>query len=72
MDVQGDIKKLGMREGLLIYARRSSGGEFGDWLMMTPPLIATREDIDVLVERLEKVLRTYQGELATRGLLGSL
>ena len=72
VDVQGDIKKLGMREGLLIYARRSSGGEFGDWLMMTPPLIATREDIDVLVERLEKVLRTYQGELATRGLLGSL
>ena len=68
-DVHGEIKKLGMREGLLIYARRSSGGDFGDWLMMTPPLIATRDDIDVLVERLEKVLRAYQDDLAARGVL---
>ncbi|MCJ7557864.1 MAG: aminotransferase class III-fold pyridoxal phosphate-dependent enzyme, partial [Gammaproteobacteria bacterium] len=68
-DVHGEIKKLGMREGLLIYARRSSGGDFGDWLMMTPPLIATRDDIDVLVERLEKVLRADQDDLAARGVL---
>jgi adenosylmethionine-8-amino-7-oxononanoate aminotransferase len=69
VDVQGEIKKLGMREGLLIYARRTSGGEFGDWLMMTPPLIATADDIDVLVERLENVLRAYQDDLAARGFL---
>jgi len=69
LDVQAEIKRLGMKEGLLIYARRTSFGEFGDWLMMTPPLIATREDIDILVERLEKVLRTYQDDLAARGFL---
>ncbi|MCW8845815.1 MAG: aminotransferase class III-fold pyridoxal phosphate-dependent enzyme [Gammaproteobacteria bacterium] len=69
LDVQGELKKLGMAEGLLIYARRSSGGEFGDWLMMTPPLIATRNDIDVLVERLEKVLRAFQDKLTARGFL---
>lgn len=69
VDVQEEIKRLGMKEGLLIYARRTSFGEFGDWLMMTPPLIATREDIDVLVERLGRVLRAYQDELAARGFL---
>jgi adenosylmethionine-8-amino-7-oxononanoate aminotransferase len=36
---------------------------------MTPPLIATRDDIDVLVERLERVLRAYQDDLAARGFL---
>ena len=69
LDVQEEIKRLGMKEGLLIYARRTSFGEFGDWLMMTPPLIATRDDIDVLVERLERVLRAYQDDLAARGFL---
>lgn len=69
VDVQEEIKRLGMKEGLLIYARRTSFGEFGDWLMMTPPLIATRDDIDVLVARLERVLRAYQDELAARGFL---
>lgn len=69
VEVQEEIKRLGMKEGLLIYARRTSFGEFGDWLMMTPPLIATRDDIDVMVERLERVLRAYQDDLAARGFL---
>lgn len=67
VDVQGEIKKLGMQHGLLIYARRTSGGDFGDWLMMTPPLIATRPDVDLLLQRLRATLLAFQDRLRAQG-----
>jgi len=69
VDVQAEIKRIGLEQGLLIYARRTSGGEFGDWIMMTPPLIANSDDIDVLVERLSATLLILQDSLHARGLL---
>lgn len=69
VDVQGEIKQLAMENGLLIYARRSYGGEFGDWLMMTPPLSATIEELDQMTDRLERTLLGYRDSLALRGLL---
>jgi len=69
VDVQAEIKRLGLEHGLLIYARRTSGGEFGDWIMMTPPMIATAQDIDLLVERVAATLTAFQDSLRRRGLL---
>jgi hypothetical protein len=32
------VRQIGMKHGLLIYARRTSGGRFGEWFMTPPPL----------------------------------
>ena len=44
-----DIKAIALERGLLIYGRRSHAGRYGDWLMMTPPRIATRDDVAEIV-----------------------
>ena len=59
IDHAKEISRLAMDEGLLLYARRTFAGKFGDWLMMTPPLIARPEDIDELASILSGVLRRY-------------
>ncbi len=69
VDVIGDLKAIALGKGLLIYGRRSHGGRCGDWLMMTPPLITTRAEIDAIVAGVAATLRDYTDQLARRGLL---
>ena len=68
-DVPREISELALAEGLLLYARRTAGGAFGDWLMMTPPLIAEVGDVDEIVDRLGRVLRRYEQSLRSERLL---
>jgi 4-aminobutyrate aminotransferase-like enzyme len=63
LDVIGRIQALAREQGLLIYGRRTHAGRFGDWIMVSPPLIATREDIDEIVAALARCLADYQQEL---------
>jgi len=67
LDVVGRLQEIARREGLLIYGRRTHGGKFGDFLMVTPPLIATLADIDEIVEGLARTLRVYRNELRESG-----
>jgi adenosylmethionine-8-amino-7-oxononanoate aminotransferase len=67
MDVLGALQSLARAEGLLIYGRRTHGGKFGDWLMISPPLIATDADVDEIVEGLGRALRSYEKELRATG-----
>ncbi len=69
LDVIGDIEAIALGKGLLIYGRRSHGGQYGDWLMMTPPLIATPADIDIIVDGVAASLAEYQDKLAKNGRL---
>jgi adenosylmethionine-8-amino-7-oxononanoate aminotransferase len=69
LDVVGRIQAIARGEGLLIYGRRSHGGKFGDWIMVTPPLIATAADIDEIVAGLARTLGTYRDELVAAGLI---
>jgi adenosylmethionine-8-amino-7-oxononanoate aminotransferase len=64
MDVLGRIQSIARAGGLLIYGRRTHGGKFGDWIMVTPPLIATTADIDEIVDGLGKALRTFSAEVS--------
>jgi len=68
-DVPREISDLALSEGLLLYARRTAGGAFGDWLMMTPPLVAEVADVDEIVDRLARVLRRYEQSLRAERLL---
>jgi adenosylmethionine-8-amino-7-oxononanoate aminotransferase len=64
MDVLGRIQSIAREGGLLIYGRRTHGGKIGDWIMVTPPLIATTADIDEIVDGLGKALRTFSAEVS--------
>jgi 4-aminobutyrate aminotransferase-like enzyme len=67
IDVPKDISRIAMEKGLLLYARRTAGGRFGDWIMVAPPLIATRDQIEELVDLLRATLLEYQSRLRRDG-----
>ncbi|MEQ8965079.1 MAG: aspartate aminotransferase family protein [Azospirillaceae bacterium] len=53
--------------GLIVYSRRSRGGLAGDHVMVCPPLIATREDVDEIARRMEDALAALAAELNLPG-----
>ena len=48
--------------GLIIYSRRSRGGLAGDHFLVCPPMIATADQIDELMERLTRSLDAFATE----------
>lgn len=63
------IQEIAMTEGLAVYSRRTARGRFGDWLMVSPPLTVTREQVQEIAHGLERTLKIYQDELAAQGML---
>ena len=63
------LKAIGLQHGLSLYGRRTAGGQFGEWLMISPPLIVTQDEVDEIAERLAAVLGEYETELARAGVL---
>ena len=59
------FQTLALKNGLMIYALRTNYGEFGDWLMMTPPLIITSEQVTELKNGLSKNLKDFERCLQT-------
>lgn len=58
------IRTHGLNHGLMIYARSTSGGKFGHWFLVSPPLTITREEVSDLMSRLAGALRDLSAELA--------
>ena len=54
------FQKLALKNGLLIYGRRTNYGKFGDWLMITPPLIITTKQIVELKNNLVRTLKDFE------------
>ena len=50
-------------EGLIIYPRRPLNGLRGDHVLIAPPLIVTRAEIQELLERLDRALATTGAQL---------
>jgi adenosylmethionine-8-amino-7-oxononanoate aminotransferase len=69
LDVLGRLQAIARSNGLLIYGRRTHAGKFGDWLMVTPPLIASHDDIDEIVDGLATTFKIYGDELRKAGYL---
>jgi adenosylmethionine-8-amino-7-oxononanoate aminotransferase len=67
LDVLGRLQAIARAKGLLIYGRRTHAGKFGDWLMVTPPLIASHDDIDEIVDGLSATFKVYCDELRKAG-----
>lgn len=53
--------------GLAVYARRTSGGAYGDWLMIAPPLIVTEAQVDEIAAGLEAALAEMDRRLQAQG-----
>jgi adenosylmethionine-8-amino-7-oxononanoate aminotransferase len=54
---------LALEEGLALYSRRTSKGKYGDWVMITPPLIIEEAQVDELLSLLEKSIAAFELEL---------
>jgi len=64
------LKLAGLRNGLLIYGRRTASGRNGDWIMVSPPMIITRAECDELMRRLSATLRDFEVTVRDKGLIG--
>jgi len=53
------IRIHGLNNGLMIYSRRTAGGKYGDWFLLSPPLTITQEECDELLRRLQATLRDF-------------
>lgn len=52
-----------MKEGLIIYTRKTLNGIEGDHVLVAPPLITTRGDIDEIIQRLDRALQETDNHL---------
>ena len=57
------IRRIGQRHGLMIYTRRTNGGRLGEWFMVSPPLIVTKEQVDDIIQRLKATLQEFNREI---------
>jgi adenosylmethionine-8-amino-7-oxononanoate aminotransferase len=63
------LKEAGLRNGLLIYGRRTAKGRNGDWIMVSPPMIVTRAECDELMRRLTATVADFEAGLRAKGQL---
>jgi adenosylmethionine-8-amino-7-oxononanoate aminotransferase len=63
------IMQLGLERGILIYSRRTANGLYGEWLMVSPPLIVTDAQVDEIVALLGETLAAYEQELKQAGVI---
>ena len=56
------LAEIGMENGILLYTRKTANGAYGEWLMITPPLISTVKDIDILLDLLAITIDTFEKE----------
>ncbi len=57
------FQKIAMELGLAIYCRRTAYGDHGDWVMISPPLIVTAEQVDEIADGLAEALRRFDAAL---------
>lgn len=53
---------LARERGLMLYTRRTAEGRYGDWVMITPPLIITEAQVDELVGLFDAALQAFAEE----------
>lgn len=63
-NVKGKILKNCMEEGLVPYPGGGSvDGTLGDHILLTPPINISREEVDIVYEKLEKAIKKTSQEL---------
>jgi adenosylmethionine-8-amino-7-oxononanoate aminotransferase len=57
------LVELGMARGIVLYARRTAQGKYGEWLMVSPPLTVTEAEIEEIVRLIGATLDAFEAEL---------
>jgi adenosylmethionine-8-amino-7-oxononanoate aminotransferase len=60
------VRRHGLEHGLLLYSRRQNAGQFGDWLVIAPPLVIDEAGCDELLAGLAASLDDAEPELSGR------
>ncbi len=55
-----ELVEMAYAEGLVIYSRRSRGGVEGDHFLVCPPMIATLENIEEIMQKLTVALEKFE------------
>lgn len=66
VNAPAQIEWLMMERGLAMLHRRTGGGQFGEWFMICPPLISTRDEVDQLISILDGALEAFEGQSRQR------
>ncbi len=61
------FQTIALDHGLAIYARRTGGGRWGEWLMVSPPLTVTQDEVAELLMRLRGAVFAFEAELRACG-----
>jgi adenosylmethionine-8-amino-7-oxononanoate aminotransferase len=61
------IIELGVERGILLYSRRTANGQYGEWIMVSPPLIITEAQVEELTGLIGETLAAYENELRQSG-----
>lgn len=63
------IRIHGLRNGVMLYSRQTSGGRYGQWFMVAPPLTITDREIGELLRRTEAAVADLHAELVAERFL---
>ena len=61
------FQTIALDHGLAIYSRRTGGGRWGEWLMVSPPLTVTPDEVAELLNRLRGAVFAFEAELRAGG-----
>jgi len=64
LNAHSRLVELAFERGLIIYSRRTRGGELGDHFMVCPPMIVTESQIDEIMEQLSDSLAAFAAQVS--------
>ena len=57
------LVEIGIKNGLLLYTRKTAGGVFGEWVMISPALTISKTEINELIDLLRLTIKDFEKEL---------
>ena len=61
------LRCMALDYGLSLYARRTNNGRYGDWVMTSPPLITTTDQVDDMIERYGQLFGAFTDAMVRDG-----
>ncbi len=65
LNAHHELVELAYAEGLIIYSRRTRGGREGDHFMVCPPMVATEDHVDEILDKLARALDRFAPKVRT-------
>jgi adenosylmethionine-8-amino-7-oxononanoate aminotransferase len=56
---------IAYENGLIVYSRRTRGGYEGDHILVCPPMIVNENQVEEIIEMLDRSLKQFMGEVHT-------